>query len=66
MSDPKTEGREFVADLHERFGLLEAHRQASSYIVMQQMRGLGESWRDAEEEMFCAGVKEGIVRLDTI
>lgn len=56
----KHEGIDFVMELHERFGLLDAHRIASEYLECPIRE------ENTDELEFRKGVMEGIHMLDLI
>ena len=60
------DGEAFVDELHKEHGLLEAYNIAKRYLDMQEGRGLGKTWRDLQEEVFCEGVRKGLRILDMI
>jgi hypothetical protein len=51
-------GKEFVDDLNEKYGMLEAHRMGCEYLRM--------NWKsqDPEEVQFCKEVKKALWDLD--
>lgn len=53
-------GFEFVRDLHQKYGLLEASRMATDYLLMQK------DVADEKENEFCKEVSLALHKLDQI
>ena len=64
LSGPYKDGKAFVEDMHQQYGLSEAFRMAHDYVTMQE-KAL-RIHPDPDEERFVAEVKEAMAALDTI